>query len=210
MIKSYLINNVKNEYIPDNALFNEWLSSIEHSEDAEITIKIVTPNEMKNLNILYRDKDKISDTLAFPFDNLFVGKKIILGEGERKSGGNKRDSIIADALEALIAVVYLVDGLEEARLFIKKIFDIFIKTLPSNDDLKDSKTKLQEILQSHNCDLPNYDTKEINKKNKISFVTLCKIIEHNICEDGSGSNKRKSQQVAAAKALNKILEIYKK
>jgi len=100
--------------------------------------------------------------------------------------------------------------LEEARLFIKKIFDIFIKTLPSNDDLKDSKTKLQEMLQSHNCDLPNYDTKEINKKNKISFVTLCKIIEHNICEDGSGSNKRKSQQVAAAKALNKILEIYKK
>ena len=80
MIKSYLINNVKNEYIPDNALFNEWLSSIEHSEDAEITIKIVTPNEMKNLNILYRDKDKISDTLAFPFDNLMIDKKIMLGD----------------------------------------------------------------------------------------------------------------------------------
>ena len=80
MIKSYLINNVKNEYIPDNALFNEWLSSIEHSEDAEITIKIVTPNEMKNLNILYRDKDKISDTLAFPFDNLLIDKKIMLGD----------------------------------------------------------------------------------------------------------------------------------
>ena len=80
MIKSYLINNVKNEYIPDNALFNEWLSSIEHSEDAEITIKIVTPNEMKNLNILYRDKDKISDTLAFSFDNLLIDKKIILGD----------------------------------------------------------------------------------------------------------------------------------
>ena len=77
MIKSYLINNVKNEYIPDNALFNEWLSSIEHSEDVEITIKIVTPNEMKNLNILYRDKDKISDTLAFSFDNLLIDKKII-------------------------------------------------------------------------------------------------------------------------------------
>ena len=80
MIKSYLINNVKNEYIPDNALFNEWLSSIEHSEDVEITIKIVTPNEMKNLNILYRDKDKISDTLAFSFDNLLIDKKIILGD----------------------------------------------------------------------------------------------------------------------------------
>ena len=150
------------------------------------------------------------DTLSKIGVNFNLGKKIILGEGERKSGGNKRESIIADALEALIAVVYLVDGPTEARLFIHKIFDNFIKTLPSNDDLKDSKTKLQEILQSHNCELPNYDTKEVNKKNKISFITLCKIIEHNICEDGIGSNKRKSQQVAAEKALSKVSEIYKK
>ena len=80
MIKSFLINNIEDEYVPDSASFDEWLGSVEHSGDAEITIKIVTPEEMINLNILYRDKDKISDTLAFPFDNLSIGKKIILGD----------------------------------------------------------------------------------------------------------------------------------
>ena len=80
MIKSFLINNIKDEYAPDSASFDKWLGSVEHSGDAEITIKIVTPEEMINLNILYRDKDKISDTLAFPLDNLSVGKKIILGD----------------------------------------------------------------------------------------------------------------------------------
>ena len=80
MIKSFLINNIKDEYAPDNALFDKWFSSVEYCGDAEITIKVVTPEEMRNLNILYRDKDKISDTLAFPFDNLSVGKKIILGD----------------------------------------------------------------------------------------------------------------------------------
>tara|TARA_B100000767_G_scaffold260384_1_gene271005 strand:+ start:4818 stop:5504 length:687 start_codon:yes stop_codon:yes gene_type:complete len=150
------------------------------------------------------------ETLSKIAINFHLGKKIILGEGERKSGGNKRDSIIADALEALIAVVYLIDGAEETRLFIHKVFDGFIKTLPSNDNLKDSKTKLQELLQSHNCELPLYDTTELNKKNRISFRTYCKIIEHNINEDGTGSNKRKSQQEAALKALNKLSEIFKK
>jgi len=80
MIKSFLINNIKDEYAPDKALFDEWFGSVEYCGDAEITIKVVTPEEMRNLNILYRDKDKISDTLAFPFDNLSVGKKIILGD----------------------------------------------------------------------------------------------------------------------------------
>ena len=73
-----------------------------------------------------------------------------------------------------------------------------------------NKTKLQELLQSHNCELPLYDTTELNKKNRISFRTYCKIIEHNINEDGTGSNKRKSQQEAALKALSKLSEIFKK
>ena len=80
MIKSFLINDIKNEYAPDNASFDAWLGSVEHSGDTEITIKIVTSEEMRNLNILYRDKDKISDTLAFPFDNLSIDKKNILGD----------------------------------------------------------------------------------------------------------------------------------
>ena len=142
--------------------------------------------------------------------NYNLGSKIILGEGEKKSGGHRRESIISDALEALIAVVYIIEGFDAAKIFIYKIFNKSINSIPSNDDLKDAKTKLQELLQSKNCGLPEYETQEINKNNKISFKTLCKIKEHNICENGVGGNKRKSQQESAAKALNKITQVYKK
>ena len=142
------------------------------------------------------------------FHNL--GDKVILGDGERKSGGHRRESIIADALEAIIGVVYLVEGIDSATRFVHNVFKDSMSSLPNNDDLKDSKTKLQEILQSHNYDLPDYDTTEINLNNNISFKTSCSIKVYNICEEGLGSNKRKSQQEAASKALNKISEIFKK
>ena len=150
------------------------------------------------------------ETLSKIAANYNLGSKIILGEGERKSGGNRRDSIISDALEALIAVVYLIEGPDGVKKFIKEIFDNYINELPSEDDLKDSKTKLQELLQSHNCELPIYETSELHINNKISFKTICKINKHNISEDGIGINKRKSQQEAALKALNKAHKIYNK
>ena len=139
-----------------------------------------------------------------------LGDKIILGQGERKSGGHRRESIISDALEALIGVVYLVDGIDSAKKFVYSIFEKSLNSLPTNNDLKDPKTKLQEILQSYNYDLPEYETTEVTKNNKIIFKTLCKIKEHKICEEGLGSNKRKSQQEAAKKSLNIILNTFNK
>ena len=144
------------------------------------------------------------ETLSKIAKDFNIGKKIILGEGEKKSGGNKRDSIISDALEALIAVVYIVDGYDETKKFINNIFKNYLEKLPLDDDLKDSKTKLQELLQSQNCDLPKYDTEELVLKNEINFKTICKISKYNIYEEGVGSSKRKSQQEAASRALDKI------
>ena len=144
------------------------------------------------------------ETLSKIAKDFNIGKKIILGEGEKKSGGNKRDSIISDALEALIAVVYIVDGYDETKKFIKNIFKNYLEKLPLDDDLKDSKTKLQELLQSQNCDLPKYNTEELVLKNEINFKTICKISKYNIYEEGVGSSKRKSQQEAASRALDKI------
>jgi len=137
-----------------------------------------------------------------------IGSKIILGGGEKKSGGHRRDSIISDALEALIAVVYIVEGPDLARIFIYKIFDDILNSMPSDENLKDPKTKLQEILQANNFELPNYETEEIQNKNNITFKTICTIKKFNLSESGSGSNKRKSQQEAALKAYNKIRKIY--
>jgi ribonuclease-3 len=151
-------------------------------------------------------KDTLSEIAKF----YNLGNKIILGEGEKKSGGRKSTSIISDALEALIAVVYITDGPSVTRDFIYTVFDRYIKSLPSDDELKDSKTKLQELLQSYNCELPEYDTIETSQNNKINFKTFCKINAHDICENGFGSNKRKSQQEAAQKAYTKIKNIYNK
>ncbi len=133
-----------------------------------------------------------------------IGSQIILGEGERKSGGQSRESIISDALEALIAVVYIEDGADVTREFIYNIFHNFIDSLPEDEELKDSKTKLQELLQSNNSCLPEYDTIEIYKNNKTVFQTVCKIDIYNIIEYGEGNNKRNAQQDAASKALEKI------
>ena len=80
--------------------------------------------------------------------------------------------------------------------------------MPSDENLKDPKTKLQEILQANNFELPNYETEEIQNKNNITFKTICTIKKFNVSESGSGSNKRKSQQEAALKAYNKIRKIY--
>lgn len=137
-----------------------------------------------------------------------IGSKIILGGGEKKSGGHRRDSIISDAVEALIAVVYIVEGPDLARIFIYKIFDDILNSMPSDENLKDPKTKLQELLQANNFELPNYETEEIQNKNNITFKTICTIKKFNVSESGSGSNKRKSQQEAALKAYNKIKKIY--
>jgi len=150
------------------------------------------------------------DTLTKIANQYNIGSKLILGKGEKKSGGHNRDSIISDALEALIGVVYLIEGLKIAKKFIYEIFNEQINSLPENDDLKDSKTKLQELLQSYSLPLPRYETTEINIKNKISFKTICIIKDYDTIEEGNGSNKRKSQQEAAIKALEKINTILKK
>lgn len=80
MIKCFLINNVENEFVPKSNDFKEWLTSFEYKEQAEINIKIVTPEEMRNFNKLYKNEDKVSDTLAFPFENLIIEDKVILGD----------------------------------------------------------------------------------------------------------------------------------
>ena len=104
----------------------------------------------------------------------------------------------------MIAVVYIEDGYEGSRKFIYKIFENYLKTLPKDDDLKDSKTKLQELLQAKNCDLPEYVTIEINQKNEKSFKTLCRIHNYNISTEGLGSSKRKISAKGRRNCFRKI------
>ena len=80
MIKCLLINGVKDEYVPELRYFDQWANAIKYKNECEITIKITTPEEMRSYNKLYKNQDKVSDTLAFPADNIIVENKIILGD----------------------------------------------------------------------------------------------------------------------------------
>ena len=80
MINCIIINDIDGEYVPKDIFFQDWLKAVEYKKDSEITIKIVTEDEMREFNKLYKGEDKISDTLAFPFEELNLDNKIILGD----------------------------------------------------------------------------------------------------------------------------------
>ncbi|MEC7885726.1 MAG: ribonuclease III [Pseudomonadota bacterium] len=138
-----------------------------------------------------------------------LGSMLNLGKGERKSGGRNRASIISDALEAIIGVIFIIDGLIESQRFVLALFSNFLDNIPIEDDLKDPKTKLQEILQSRKNDLPTYETDELNQGEKERFLTRCIISQYSITEVGRGKSKRESQQDAALKTLEILKEKFK-
>jgi len=80
MISSIVINNIDSEFVPEDIFFQKWIKAIEYKKKSEITIKIVTENEMREFNKFYKSEDKVSDTLAFPFEKLILDNKIILGD----------------------------------------------------------------------------------------------------------------------------------
>ena len=80
MISGIVINNIDGEFVPEDIFFQNWLNAIDYKKKSEITIKIVTENEMRAFNKLYKGEDKVSDTLAFPFEKLILDNTIILGD----------------------------------------------------------------------------------------------------------------------------------
>src|SRR5215469_8816646 len=85
-----------------------------------------------------------------------IGDELQLGSGELKTGGFRRQSILADALEAICGALFLDGGLEAAERVIRKLFEPRISALPAPETLKDAKTRLQEYLQSRGYSLPRY------------------------------------------------------
>jgi ribonuclease-3 len=85
---------------------------------------------------------------------LGLGEHLILGSGERKTGGHRRESILADALEAILGAVYLDSGFDAAKDLVDRIFEQRLNAMPDDEDLRDPKTRLQEWLQARKLSLP--------------------------------------------------------
>lgn len=137
---------------------------------------------------------------------LKLGELLNLGTGEVKSGGVNRKSILADALEALIASVYLEHDLDVASAFVLSLFESRLKTLPQEDELKDPKSRLQEYLQSKGYDIPDYKlVSATGDAHRQTFTAECKISSLNITTQGVASSRRRAEQISAASAYQKVI-----
>ncbi|OOZ42028.1 ribonuclease III [Solemya pervernicosa gill symbiont] len=145
------------------------------------------------------------ESLAVVARMLNLGEFIKLGPGELKSGGFRRDSILADAVEAILAAIYLDSEINTVRKTILTLFESLIDSSMDPALLKDPKTRLQEYLQSRKIDLPIYEVISISGKdhNQLFQVSCC-LASLNINTKGEGGSRRQAEQQAAEKALDEI------
>ena len=145
------------------------------------------------------------DTLAAIARDLALGDCLSLGSGELKSGGFRRDSILADAMEAIIGAVYLDAGIERARALILSLFAERLDQVDPSKALKDPKTRLQEYLQSRSLPLPEYEVVRVcGKSHAQTFTVSCKVQALNAQATAEGISRRRAEQSAAEQILNGI------
>lgn len=151
------------------------------------------------------------DTLAKLAAGLKLGDYIKLGEGELKSGGFKRNSILANTLEALFGAVYLDGGFEACAGVVRQVCDPYIAQLPDAESLKDPKTRLQEWLQGHGYALPEYTMlSEEGPPHRKVFLMQCVSDAVGFKVTGKSSSRRKAEQLAALAALDFVANIKRK
>lgn len=137
---------------------------------------------------------------------LELGDDLKLGPGELKSGGFRRDSILADAFEALVAAVYFDDGYDACRQVVRRLFSPRVAEIKRSS--KDAKTKLQEWLQGRGLPLPIYElTDSYGEDHAKIFDVSCTIDEPEpIRVEGRGGSRRAAEQDAAETVLRRLLE----
>lgn len=142
------------------------------------------------------------ETLAEIAFELGLGDHLRLGSGELKSGGFRRESILADALESIIGAVYLDSGFDTATELVRRLLDDRIEVLGELDEIKDAKTRLQEYLQARQKELPEYQVSDVQgQPHAQTFHVSCRIPDLLESVTGTGSSRRRAEQQAAQKAL---------
>ena len=145
------------------------------------------------------------DTLAGVARKLDISDSIRLGEGEQRSGGPDRPSILADALEALYGAVFLDGGFDAARAVIDRTFGDLLRNADPALLAKDPKTRLQEWLQARRLPVPDYRIVDLGgEAHAQTFVAECAIPSLSIATRGTGSSRRTAEQAAAAAAYADI------
>jgi ribonuclease III len=134
-----------------------------------------------------------------------LGDRIELGPGEMKSGGHRRDSILADALEAIVGAIHLDAGYEACRAAVLPWFEELIAALPVGKVGKDPKTRLQEWLQARQWDRPVYTLVQAwGQDHARTFVVSCALAQPPVVAQAEGASLRAAEQAAAERVLAQL------
>lgn len=145
------------------------------------------------------------ESLAEVAKQLALGPDLLLGSGEMKSGGHRRDSILGDTVEALIGAVYLDRGIEAAREIITAWFKSFFDSALQVQPVKDAKTALQEWLQHRNKPLPDYQLVGTGgEAHSRLFTVSCKIAAVETAMTATASSRRRAEQMVAEQLLKEV------
>jgi len=138
---------------------------------------------------------------------LDLGAAIRLGEGELRSGGTARPSILADALEALLGAIFLDGGFDHAYAAIERLYGDEIAAADTAAIAKDPKTQLQEWLQARHLAVPEYAILAVQgEAHQQTFEVVCRIPSLAVAETGTGASRRAAEQAAAARAYDRATQ----
>ncbi|MFA5663507.1 ribonuclease III [Castellaniella sp.] len=188
-------NNERLEFLGDSVL-NFVVSTLlfaEHERMDEGALSRLRANLVKE------------SSLAEIAVDLGLSDHLRLGEGELKSGGFRRPSILADALEAILGAIYLDGGHAAARRTIERLYRPVLSRLGQDDVGKDAKTQLQELLQGYGHPLPVYDVLTTHgAAHEQTFDVVCHVEPLDVHEQASGPSRRSAEQAAAARVLAQL------
>lgn len=188
-------NNERLEFLGD-ALLNTIIS---------IELFTLFPDQSEGQLTRLRANLVKEDSLAAIASSIQLGDALFLGQGELKSGGFRRSSILADALEAIFAAVFLDGGFSACQQLILRLYNVRLNDNLTELNLKDAKTQLQEHLQAHKHTLPEYTLLFWDENsNPPVFQISCTLKSLGLKETGQGETRRKAEQDAAQKLLTML------
>jgi len=147
--------------------------------------------------------------LAGIAEGIQLGKFILLGRGEEKTGGRRKKSILSDALEALIAAVYLDGGIEAAEHLVDRLFGLLLDTLEIDAIGRDYKTRFQELCHALHGKGPQYVLEEVSGPDHEPLFAVTARLGEELLGKGVGKSKKVAEQAAARAALGRLEETEK-
>jgi ribonuclease-3 len=145
------------------------------------------------------------ESLAILARGLRLSDHLRLGAGELRTGGHARDSILADAFEAVLAAVYLDQGFDGARQVILALFGELLQAQGEGGAFKDPKTRLQEALQARRRPLPEYQVSAVTgSQHAQTFRVHCNLVDNGWTSEGEGTSRRRAEQRAAEVMLVRL------